>query len=222
MLEVSRTDRKRKESSVIRDRLEQINYRCGTRYTAVATHLNATAYGVAQNRERFFLIAFRDGQEFCVPSPTCGENKTDLLPLPTAWDAIGNLTIRQTEAAELVPSGKWASLLPSIPEGENYLHHTTRGTGMPLFGWRTRYWSFLLKLAKHQPAWTLQADPGPATGPFHWDNRLLSIAEIETTPIYPRRLRGERRLPVRAPTDRKRGFTCDGRGGRSARACDPS
>ncbi len=170
---------------VIRDRLEQINYRCGTRYTAVATHLNATAYGVAQNRERFFLIAFRDGQEFCVPSPTCGENKTDLLPLPTAWDAIGNLTIRQTEAAELVPSGKWASLLPSIPEGENYLHHTTRGTGMPLFGWRTRYWSFLLKLAKHQPAWTLQADPGPATGPFHWDNRLLSIAEMKQLQSIP-------------------------------------
>jgi DNA (cytosine-5)-methyltransferase 1 len=169
----------------IRDRLEQINYRHGTRYTAVETHLNATAHGVAQIRERFFLIAFRDGREFCVPSSTCGEDRTGLLPLPTAWDAIGDLTIRQTDAAELIPSGKWASLLPSIPEGENYLHHTARGAGMPLFGWRTRYWSFLLKLAKHQPAWTLQADPGPATGPFHWDNRLLSIAEMKRLQTIP-------------------------------------
>jgi DNA (cytosine-5)-methyltransferase 1 len=170
----------------IKDRLEQINYRRGTRYTAIETHLNATAYGVAQIRERVFLIAFRDAHEFRVPLFTCGKDKTGgLLPLPTAWDAIGDLTTRQTDAAELVPSGKWASLLPSVPEGENYLHHTARGAGMPLFGWRTRYWSFLLKLAKHQPAWTLQADPGPATGPFHWDNRLLSIAEMKRLQTIP-------------------------------------
>ena len=47
--------------------------------------------------------------------------------------------------------GRWADLLPSIPEGENYLWHTDRGAGVPLFGYRTRYWSFLLKLAKARP-----------------------------------------------------------------------
>ena len=170
---------------VIKDYLEQINQRRGTRYIAIETNLIATAYGVAQTRERLFLIAFRDGHKFGVPSSTCGEDKTGLLPLPTAWDAIGDLTIRQTDAAELLPSGKWASLLASIPEGENYLHHTGRGAGMPLFGWRTRYWSFLLKLAKHRPSWTLQADPGPATGPFHWDNRLLSIPEMKRLQTIP-------------------------------------
>jgi DNA (cytosine-5)-methyltransferase 1 len=56
---------------------------------------------------------------------------------------------------------------------------------MPLFGWRTRYWSFLLKLSKHLPSWTLQADPGPATGPFHWDNRLLSVAEMKRLQTFP-------------------------------------
>ena len=81
--------------------------------------------------------------------------------------------------------GRWADLLPSIPEGENYLWHTSRKGGMPLFGWRTRYWSFLLKLAKALPSWTIQAQPGPAIGPFHWDNRLLSVAEMAAIQTFP-------------------------------------
>ena len=80
---------------------------------------------------------------------------------------------------------KWAALLPTIPDGQNYLWHTERGGGEPLFGWRRRYWSFLLKLAKGQPAWTVQAQPGPATGPFHWDNRLLSVRELCRLQTFP-------------------------------------
>jgi len=82
-------------------------------------------------------------------------------------------------------TGKWAELLPTIPEGENYLFHTSRGAGMPLFGWRTRYWSFMLKLAKDRPSWTIQAQPGPAIGPFHWTNRRLSTAELCRLQTFP-------------------------------------
>ena len=81
--------------------------------------------------------------------------------------------------------GAWAELLPSIPEGSNYLHHTDRGGGLPLFGWRRRYWSFLLKLAKDQPSWTIQAQPGPAIGPFHWKNRRLSMRELARLQTFP-------------------------------------
>src|SRR6185369_15502643 len=77
-------------------------------------------------------------------------------------------------------------LLPSIPEGENYLHHTPRKGGLPLFGWRTRYWSFLLKLAKNQPSWTIQAQPGSAIGPFHWQNRRLAWQEMAALQTFPR------------------------------------
>ena len=49
---------------------------------------------------------------------------------------------------------------------------------MRLFGWRRRFWSFLLKLAKDRPAWTIQAQPGPAVGPFHWKSRRLSAREL--------------------------------------------
>ena len=60
---------------------------------------------------------------------------------------------------------------------------------MPLFGWRTRYWSFLLKLAKNRPSWTIQAQPGPATGPFHWTNRRLSSRELCRIQTFPDGLR---------------------------------
>ena len=82
-------------------------------------------------------------------------------------------------------SGKWADLLPTIPEGLNYLWHTSRGGGVPLFGWRTRYWSFLLKLAKSKPSWTIQAQPGSAIGPFHWKNRKLSARELCRLQTFP-------------------------------------
>jgi len=81
--------------------------------------------------------------------------------------------------------GAWAELLPSIPEGSNYLWHTDRGGGVPLFGWRRRYWSFLLKLGKNQPSWTIQAQPGPAIGPFHWANRRLSARELCRLQTFP-------------------------------------
>lgn len=81
--------------------------------------------------------------------------------------------------------GKWAALLPSIPEGCNYLWHTDRMGGLPLFGWRRRYWSFLLKLAKDRPSWTVQAQPGPATGPFHWESRPLTVRELCRIQTFP-------------------------------------
>jgi DNA (cytosine-5)-methyltransferase 1 len=85
----------------------------------------------------------------------------------------------------LQPGGKWGDLLPSIPEGENYLWHTDRKGGAPLFGWRTRYWSFLLKLSKRLPSWTVQAQPGSAIGPFHWDSRRLTFAELSRIQTFP-------------------------------------
>lgn len=81
--------------------------------------------------------------------------------------------------------GRWAELLPTVPEGSNYLWHTDRGGGLPLFGWRRRFWNFLLKLAKSRPAWTIQAQPGPSVGPFHWNNRRLSVRELCRIQTFP-------------------------------------
>lgn len=166
---------------LIRSTIAKINRDRRTKYQISVAKLNAADYGVPQLRERVFVIGDRDGREFSFPSPTHVDSQEELLPIglmpyATAWDALGDL--ENDNDPELQIRGKWADLLPSIPEGENYLWHTERGGGLHLFGWRRRYWSFLLKLAKHQPSWTVQAQPGPAIGPFHWKNRRLSAREL--------------------------------------------
>jgi DNA (cytosine-5)-methyltransferase 1 len=159
--------------------IDRINKRTGTRYHASYTVLNAADYGVPQIRHRLFLVAHRDGGSFVFPTPTHGST----LAYRTAWDALGDVAPDDDEL--LTPTGKWARLLPSIPEGQNYLWHTARGGGLPLFGWRCRYWTFLLKLAKDQPSWTIQANPGPSCGPFHWENRRLAIRELARLQSFP-------------------------------------
>jgi DNA (cytosine-5)-methyltransferase 1 len=163
--------------------LDRINRRKGTDYQIAVLHLNAARYGVPQLRERVFIIASRSGASFKEPAATHGDGD-GLEPYLTSWDAIGDLDVDDWPN-ELAPTGKWARLLPSIPEGQNYLWHTPDSEGEPLFGWRTRFWSFLLKLAKDRPSWTIQAEPGPATGPFHWRSRLLSVRELCRLQTFP-------------------------------------
>lgn len=172
--------------------IDDINRRQGVKYAAEFRVLKAADFGVPQLRERFFLVAQRDGQRFTFPTPThspvdatSGQLTLAHEPYRTAWDALHDVQPDDDERASLAPRGKWAELLPSIKEGHNYLWHTSRGGGEPLFGWRTRYWNFLLKLAKGQPAWTLQAQPGPATGPFHWESRRLSRRELCRLQTFP-------------------------------------
>ena len=169
--------------------IEQINREIGTSYKPVWQVIDAASYGVPQHRERVIIVASRDGKPFRFPRITHCEPGDLLLgadcePWRTTWDALGDLPERLNDPT-LSIGGKWADLLPSIPEGQNYLWHTPRGGGEPLFGWRTRYWSFLLKLAKSRPSWTIQAQPGPATGPFHWTNRRLSTLELCRLQTFP-------------------------------------
>jgi len=170
--------------------IEEVNKQAGTHYEINMRVLNAAGYGVPQARERVFLVGSREGASFKFPPYThTAEDDQNLFSSPlqpyrTAWDAIGDLPIEPDEPPLRV-GGKWGNLLPSIPEGQNYLWHTKRGGGAPLFGWRTRYWSFLLKLAKTQPSWTIQAQPGSAIGPFHWNNRKLTAQEMCRIQTFP-------------------------------------
>jgi DNA (cytosine-5)-methyltransferase 1 len=182
------------------DGIEGINRRTKSEYRPVVQVLNAAQFGVPQLRERVFVVAAREGQTFQFPRATHGEAEEGTLfkspglePYRTAWDALAD--VQGTEEEDLAVRGKWAELLPSIPEGQNYLWHTDRGVarareagirpGLPLFGWRRRFWTFLLKLAKTRPSWTIQAQPGPAVGPFQWSNRRLSARELCRIQTFP-------------------------------------
>lgn len=107
-------------------------------------------------------------------------------PHVTAGEALDGLRT-EPEAGEEV-RGRWGHLLAEIPPGGNYLHFTAeRGHPEPLFGWRSRYWSFLLKLSPDRPSPTIQAQPGPNVGPFHWnwENRRLRVPELKRLFGYP-------------------------------------
>ena len=171
------------------DGIASINREVGTNYRIGWKLLNAANFGVPQLRERVFLIGGREGLDLKFPLPTHGPpEKLHLLdnrePYRTAWDALGDLPQAPNDPS-LEVGGKWGALLPSIPEGQNYLWHTNRGGGLQLFGWRTRYWSFLLKLVKNRPSWTIQAQPGSAIGPFHWRSRKLTGHEMCRLQTFP-------------------------------------
>lgn len=177
---------------VVTSRLARINERKGTKYRPCPLVIDAAEYGVPQHRKRAFVFAARDGSALQLPAPTHRDDPESrsqsangrFLRYATTWDAIGDLDDPDFDP-ELLPNGKWGALLASIPEGGNYLHHTDRGNGEPLFGWRRRYWSFLLKLAKNRPSWTIQAQAGSATGPFHWRSRRLTIREMARLQCFP-------------------------------------
>lgn len=170
----------------------KINREHETNYSLSMRVVNAAEYGVPQVRTRFILVSDRDGSTFVFPQPThhinVGREGAEGTEGPvTAWDAIGHLDAEDVESTKV--TSYWGDLLPSIPEGENYLYHTSKGKGKELFGYRTRYWGFLLKLAKARPSWTIQAQPGPAIGPFHWRSRRLSNEELARIQTFPRGVR---------------------------------
>ena len=163
---------------MIEREINLINKTHGTSYLTQHKVVNSADFGVPQRRRRAIVILRRDGTVFEWPAPTHAGSSV------SAWDAIGG---DQDLGEDPMPTlqGKWAGLVPSIPEGRNYQWHTDRGGGEPLFGYRTKYWSFLLKLAKAKPSWTIAAQPGPATGPFHWSNRPLTTAEMLRLQSFP-------------------------------------
>jgi DNA (cytosine-5)-methyltransferase 1 len=153
--------------------------------------LNAANFGVPQLRPRLFLLGVPKGEQLPdLPEPTHGGQWEgshighQTRPHVTAGEALAGLK-SEPEAGESV-NGQWGYLLPGVPPGDNYLFYTSkRGHREPIFEWRSRYWNFLLKLSPDRPSPTIQAQPGPYVGPFHWDNRRLRVAELKRLFAFP-------------------------------------
>ncbi len=164
---------------------------------------NAAEYGVPQRRQRVFLLGSKlrrpDAPErtHAAPEVAADEGKQ---PFEVVGPALAPFAGKEFFEPEEVVEGRWAEHLKTVPAGGNYKAHTAWG-GHPSPTWETetRYWNFLLKLSPKLPSWTVNASPGPWTGPFHWKTRRLRTPELAALQTFPvgYRFEGSRRERVR-------------------------
>ncbi len=164
--------------------------------------LVAADFGVPQNRQRLICVGIRQDLldtpaalwRFPWPRAThSGPHETrsgwdESLPRHrSAAEAFEGLNeANNPPEPEEVVRGKYAEELRAVPPGDNYLWWTAhRGHPEPRFKWRSRYWTFLLKLHPDRPSPTIQGQPGPWVGPFHWENRRLRVAELKRLMEFP-------------------------------------
>ena len=166
------------------------------------TVLLAADYGVPQIRQRLFCVGIRRDlfssdpafwqcpwpeQSHAGPHETRRIWRAELPPHRTAGEALDGLQgdDNPPETEEVV-RGTYADELRAVPPGDNYLFWTAkRGHPTPRWEWRSRYWSFLLKASPTAPCPTIQGQPGPWVGPFHWDSRRLRTAELKRLMTFP-------------------------------------
>ena len=153
--------------------------------------LNAADYGVPQSRPRLFVVGARKGEatpELSAPTHHGDWERRKTIGGPLPHVTVGEVLagIATAPESEEVVRGRWGHLLDEVPPGDNYLYFTAkRGHPDPVFEWRSRFWSFLLKLDPGRPSPTIQAQPGPNVGPFHWENRRLRVPELKRLFTFP-------------------------------------
>jgi DNA (cytosine-5)-methyltransferase 1 len=181
--------------------LEAAAHRRG--YKTKFVSANAADYGVPQRRQRVFLLGSKhhrpDAPEATHAAAEIAEDE-GRLPHAPVGPALAPYAGEDFFEPEEVVEGRWAEHLKTVPPGGNYKAHTAWG-GHPNPTWETetRYWNFLLKLSPELPSWTVNASPGPWTGPFHWDTRRLRTPELAALQTFPHgyRFEGTRRERVR-------------------------
>ena len=160
----------------------------------------AADHGVPQVRQRLFCVGVRADLldvparewRFDWPDETHAgphERRVDwdngLEAHVSCKEALAGLRRNPPEPEEDI-AGTYEDALREVPPGQNYLHLTSkRGHPKPQFEWRSRYWSFLLKLHPDLPSPTIQGQPGPWVGPFHWEDRRLRVAEVKRLMTFP-------------------------------------
>lgn len=163
----------------------------------------AADFGIPQLRHRVFVIGSRWAQPVApmvTHAPAARATERGLQPYATCGQTLAPFSGDRHFEPEEVIEGRWAKHLAEVPPGWNYKWHTAwAGHRQPTFVTETRFWNFLLKLSPDLPSWTVNASPGPWTGPFHWDSRRLRTPELAALQTFPRSymFAGPRRERVR-------------------------
>ncbi len=157
-------------------------------YKTVTVKALASDFGVAQHRERVFVLGSKRRTPE-VPEPTHdgrGLGARNRLPAVSTGEALELFGSDNFFEPEEVVAGKWADHLRVIPPGWNYKFHTEWANHPnPTFITEQRFWNFLLVLDPSKPSWTIPANPGPWVGPFHWDHRRLRTPELAALQGFP-------------------------------------
>ena len=129
-----------------------------------------------------------DGSGVDVAGPRQDQNADDgKVPWVTAGDVLSDIDTEEfADKWGHTAGGRFKHLLEELPPGENYLYFTAeRGHPNPQFKYRSRFWTYLLKLSPDKPSWTIQAKRTNNMGPLHWRNRVLRIEEIKRLQTFP-------------------------------------
>ena len=154
-------------------------------YTIHFRVLDAADYGVPQHRERLFIVGLREGS-YLFPCPTHGPDSPDQQPFYSAAAAVEGVEEADTLDAESDIKGRHGHLLANIPPGLNYSFYTEEmGHPQPVFSWRSKFSDFLYKADPQTPVRTIKAQGGQYTGPFSWENRRFTIAELKRLQTIP-------------------------------------
>ena len=152
---------------------------------------DATDYGIPQKRKRVFFLASKKPINATLKKThgsfeECASNP-ELQPYERAIDWIAPFDNEKYWINEPIDTeGKWERELTCVPPGMNYIALSERENyPFPVFVAGKRYWSSLLKLHPLKPAWTIIASPGHWEGPFHWNNRRLSVRECASLQTFP-------------------------------------
>ena len=156
-------------------------------YNMQILKLNAADYGVPQKRKRVFFLVTKNKIE-SEPEKTHSQS-SDLLSInnyPRVIDWMGAFNKKKyAENGEFLINKTYFEQLISVPPGKNYFKVPE---DLKLKGGivdNKRFWSFLLKLHPLLPSWTIAAQPGPWTGPFHWEGRRLRLVESAAIQTFP-------------------------------------
>lgn len=146
--------------------------------------VDAADYGVAQHRERLIIVGTKSNS-YRFPRPTHGPDSPNGERHVSAEQVLNKVVLSEIEAKYQL-GGRYGHLLEQIPPGLNYSFFTEElGHPNPIFAWRSKFSDFLYKADPTKPVRTLKAQGGQYTGPFHWQSRPFSVAELKRLQSFP-------------------------------------